>query len=463
MRLLLLSTFAVCLACNAQGVPRLPPADGFYYPTGITHVSDSSSPEGFLYVANANFDRRFDYGSVMAVELSALNPPLPGFGVVPDRPVDIRELNRGPGTQVLIQSFAGEMEKRVEGSDARLFIPSRGEGSYLYSLRASTSGTLDCDNGQPAPGAPAGTAADCSTRGPSQSLTANEQSTATGKPRAPEPYGVGISPDNSEVFVTHLRAADSPVGSATNLENYVVRFPGDGAVTDASYVSLGNGAASSVAVGVKYAYVTGRFLNPRGYVLRLVKRTGAGEAPIVLNPFIEASFLVSEARGIAINTPVPPDPRTSEDRAFILARGPDTLFVVSIEGAETDNPVLTLVRAVPLPAGANEIKLIQRPGRGTLAVITCSTANMVVLYDDDIGQLVSLITDVGVQPFGLAWASQPSGGARIFVSTFGDGRISVLDLPDLAQPQNLWLVARIGRPQVCVTQPTDPACAESSP
>lgn len=452
MRLILLSTFAICLACNAQGVPRLPPADSFYYPTGITHVADPSSPEGFLYVANANFDRRFDFGSVIALDLSALSLRLPPFGapVAAGGPVDIRALNLGAQSQVLIQSFAGEMEKRVTGGSARLFVPSRGEGSFIYALDA-TRGTLSCGNDKPPAGAPAGTAADCSTSEPSQSLTANEQGTASGKPRAPEPYGVGISSDG-DVFVTHLRTADSPVGSGTNQETYVVRFPGDGAVTDASYVSLGNGAANSVAVGARYAYITGRFLSPRGYVLRLVKRTAEGEAPVVLNPFIESSFLVSEARGIAIND--------AEDRAYILARGPDTLFVVDIQNAQTDNPVLNLVHAVPLPAGANAIKLIERFGRGTLAVITCSTANMVVLYDDDIGQLVSLVTDVGVQPFGLAVTLQPSDGARIFVSTFGDGRIGVLDLPRLAEPQTLRLVARLGRPQICVTQPDDPACAE---
>lgn len=455
MRLILLSTFAVCLACNAQGVPRLPPADSFYYPTGITHVAESPSEEGFLYVANANFDRRFDYGSVIALDLSALSPRLPAFGapVAAGSPMDVRALNLGAQSQVLIQSFAGEMEKRVTSGSARLFIPSRGEGSFIYALDA-TRGALSCGNDKVAPGAPAGTAADCSTSEPSQSLTVNEQGTATGKPRAPEPYGVGISGDG-EVFVTHLRTADSPVGSGTNQETYVVRFPADGPVTDSSYVSLGSGAGSSVAVGARWAYVTGRFLNPRGYVLRLVKRTAPDQAPVVLNPLIEDAFLVSEARGIAINA--------AEDRAYILARGPDTLFVVDIQGAQTDNPSLNLVHAVPLPAGANEIKLIERSGRGTLAVITCSTANIVVLYDDDIGQLVSLITDVGVQPFGIALAPQSSGGVRIFVSTFGDGRISVLDLPDLAQPQNLRLVARLGRPQVCVTQPTDPACAEPSP
>ena len=52
--------------------------------------------------------------------------------------------------------------------------------------------------------------------------------------------------------------------------------------------------------------------------------------------------------------------------------------------------------------------------------------------------------------------------ARVFVSNFGDGRISVIDLPDLGRPQGARLVAHLGPQQLCLTRgATSPGCLAS--
>lgn len=457
MRPSLLVFAAACFACTPQGLPRLPPADSFHFPAGLAHVDDPSSPgaDGYLYVAGSNFDRRFDFGAVTAVDLASVGLPAFGDPVPAGGPPDLRELHLGPQSQVLTESFAGEMAKfPLPDGSTRLFIPSRAENSYVYMLDAR-QGTIGCQDPRPVediPDAPP----DCSTSAPSQSLTVNERASPTGKPRAPGPIGVGVSADG-EVFVTHFRGADSPVGSATNIEAYVVRFDAQApAITDGSYISVGPGGTQSVAVGERYAFVTGRYSLQGSYILRLVDRTG--KMP-VLQSALEQIFAVRESRGIALSVDGS-DP--NKNRLYVVARDPDTLLVVDVQGALTDYPTLALIRAVPLPAGANEIELIERAGRGALAVITCSSAGMVVLYDDDAGQLVAELSGVGVQPFGLD-VQLRGAGARIFAGLFGDGRIAVLDLPDLLQPQDLRLVARMGTPQECLVPSDNPACAEAAP
>ena len=54
-------------ACNVSDEGRSPPADGFFYPTGI-----AVDPRGdWLFVTNGNTDLRYNGGSVVAVKLSA--------------------------------------------------------------------------------------------------------------------------------------------------------------------------------------------------------------------------------------------------------------------------------------------------------------------------------------------------------------------------------------------------------
>ena len=69
MRPLFLSLALLFAACTATN-DRPPPSDRFVYPSGLVHRPVSSgSTNGVLYVASANFDRCFDQGTVMAVDL----------------------------------------------------------------------------------------------------------------------------------------------------------------------------------------------------------------------------------------------------------------------------------------------------------------------------------------------------------------------------------------------------------
>ncbi len=467
--------------------PVKAPPDRFYYPAGLAHLDSLSSDAGVLLVANGDFDKRFGAGTFMAVDLDRVSPPLPPFGQQPAARVpQIGQLSPEGTTpaQVSIAPFAGEVALlEVAPLRYRAFVPTRSERMRLFAVDVSLEGggvSLACH--QPGPGAAEG---DCVSGAPQLSPVEFEQS-ASGLPRAPGPYGVAararacgaacLSPagcdcgeqgscsasgvcrrSNGEVvgdvFVTHISQADSPVGSGTNARGYVVRVDAfEPKVTEASFIGIDAGATSSVAVGRRWAYVSGRFLNPTGDLIRLVSGEGGGS---VRSAALQDALRIAEARGIALSS--------DERRVYLAGRAPDVLVVGAVEGADTDTPSIRPVRSIPLPEGPNDVKVLSRPGRSDLVAISCTSAGVVVLYDDDVGNIVAQVSGVGVQPFAVT-VDQRGGGARLYVGNFQDGRIAVIDVPELNRPHTARLVAHLGQPQLCVTRGTlEASCDGGTP
>jgi DNA-binding beta-propeller fold protein YncE len=79
-------------------------------------------------------------------------------------------------------------------------------------------------------------------------------------------------------------------------------------------------------------------------------------------------------------------------------------------------------------------------------VAVTSSAGVVSIYDEEVGQVVAQVAGVGVQPYGIT-VDQRGNAARLFVSNFGDGRVAVIDLPSLDVPQDARLVAHLGAQQ----------------
>ena len=180
--------------------------------------------------------------------------------------------------------------------------------------------------------------------------------------------------------------------------------------------------------------------------MRLVERTG-----VVWTSGLEYAYRVGEARGLALSS--------DEKRLYLVGRFPDTLVVVTVDDSSPLGPSLKVVRAVPLPEGSNELRVIPRPGRSDLVAVTCSGGGVVVLYDDDVGDLVAQVQGVGLQTFGLAVAMRPPG-ARLFATNFSDGRVAIIDIPDLNRPQEARIAGHVGIQQLCLTRGQNtPGCA----
>jgi hypothetical protein len=476
-RISAISMTFLLIACTGSPFTNAPPADRFYFPTGLVHVNVPGSTDGVLFVASSNFDKRYATGSLTAVNLDLVargdgGVGLPPFGAAPlNGPVPYPSL--GTTSQIFVNTFASEVAMLpMAPGRARLFVPSRSEGMKFQAVDTVIDGgtiALSCF-----PAANSDKPLDCGANAPSTSPNFLEQS-AAGVPRAPIPFGVSVAvrscsadadcytdagPNDgracsnsvcksggdpfADVYVTSLQQADSPLGSGLNLSGYMVRAASDRMTIDqTNFVTLSTGASNSAASGKRWTYVTGRFVAPYPALLRLVDVNNN-----VLLPGLEQYFGVIDTRGIAIGS--------NEARLFVVGRSPDVLMVIRVDNPTADLPGLQIVRAVPLPNAPQQVRVIPRPGRGDLVAVTSSGSGVVSIYDEDVGNLVAQVTNVGLQPFGLA-VDLRGVGARLYASDFNDGRVAVIDIPNLGLPQDARLVAHLGVEQLCLTRPTQTA------
>ncbi|WP_224248682.1 YncE family protein [Hyalangium gracile] len=451
MRPLILISALVWAGCAAETTPQPPPIDRFVYPSGIVHRQVDGSPNGALYVASANFDKCFDTGAVLALDLDDLGLPEIGAPVGQAGPVEVTDLQVTPEDTVQIESFAGQLALwNPPGGTPRLFVPTRAEENFLHAINIQGKTTLECVNGL---------GKNCVIG--ALSLTRNIPGSVEDLPRAPAPIGVTVNETGGqpELWVTHIEAADSPARTAQNFETYLVRVPNAGAeelsVTSEDFIPLGAGGlavggAHATAIGDRYVYATGRsFVAGQAtqfasFLLRLIDRTDTSR---ILDTGLSDVYRTLEARDL-VRVPLGGD----RDRLYILARAPDTLLIVDVENASAARPRFLVVNAVPLPDGASAIQVLRRgPPGDELIAVTCTattrTQGVLVLYDTKLGQIVRQVGDVGRQPYGLALDQRATGAARLYVTNFGDGRVAVIDIPNITRPQEARLVAYLGKRQ----------------
>ena len=382
------------------------------------------------------------------MSLDQLPEPLPPLGapVSPAGPLQLESLgSQEPSLQREIQTLAGEMAAwPLPTGGHRLFVPTRAEGSLLQVIDATgPAGTsLAC-----VPDDTGGGQVDC-TLDALRLADVPAGSEEEDFPRAPAPFGVATSPAG-QVFVTHNVDADSPRGSFTQERGYVVRLDAaNPALGVQNFVEVPIGGTQSVAIGQRYAFVTARSLSRPTSALDLVTAVPRDPADTVVRSFpLQSQFATSSGRGIALTS--------DETRLYVVGRSPDVLLVVDVRGAQSAFPALEVVRAVPLPATPGPIKLIERPGKGALVIVASQSTGSLSIYDDGLGQLATEVLGLGLQPFAVAVDLRETAGAggatvrqaRIFVSNFGDGRIAVVDVPDLDQPEEARVVAHLGARQ----------------
>ncbi len=480
MRLTLVPTLLLAVACNRDLVPRPPVETRLYYPTGVAFVSPASPDGGLgrLYVASSNFDRRFDIGWVTAVDLAQVHTPdgrtlpLPGAAVAPPpdggsdqgRPVQFTQLATTTASLVTISPFAGLAT--VDDAGTRLFIPSRSEGDELAIMDI----TQPSDGGVPLRCFFSG-GTDCTVD--ALRLALEQTPGSFGIPAAPQPYSVTLAPDSDQIYVTHLRPASSPAQSVTNLQNFLVTLhqseldaaraawttDGGYIVPDSAFSAIGRGATNSIVVTTDFLYVSGRaklVSTDPDVLLRVVDRA----SNLVAYPQLQLVWASLDARALQL--------RPDGQRLYLAVDNPAALLVIDVSAPPAPElaPSFTLVRAVPLPEGPNDVQLLTRTGRAPLVVVSCSVDGSLAFYDDDLGQIAALVPGVGAVPFAIT-IDRRGDFARLYVSNFGDGRVAVVDVPlSVAAAGGRLaprLVAHIGSKQYCLLATDDRNCVDPAP
>jgi hypothetical protein len=483
MRALLMRLAPVLLAllvvgCNQDLKPRPPLTNRLYYPTGVAFAPAADGGLGRLWVANSDFDRRFDVGWVTTVDLAQVRadggvvlpapgqpfPPLPDGGAADSRPVQFTQLGLTDDSLVHVQHFSGLATLDLQRQ--RLFVPARAENDYLTVIDTSTP---------PSGGAPIrcffSGGKDCLAD--AIPLAVEQEPDQVGIPAAPEPYAVALASNTDEIFITHLKPASVPPQSTVALQNYIVtlreseldaaqaayptmgRFipPGD------DFTPIGVGSSNNIVPTPDGAYllVSGRAKVVTGQLdvlLRIVDRA----THFTAFPQLQLSWGSIDARGLQL--------RPDGKRLYLAVDNPPALLTVDIVNSTIPGlaPAFSVVRGVPLPSGPNDVQLIDRgAGRSPLVVVSCVVDGSLIFYDDDLGQVAARVSGVGAEPFAIALDPRP-GVTRLYVSNFADGRIAVVDVPTgtsgSVAPR---LIAHIGPSQFCLVATDNRDCLDPTP
>ncbi len=442
-----LLALGLAAACGEHAISSPPPHDRFFFPTGmaVRHLPDGRTQ---LLVVSSNFDLRYDTGTLLSVDPDASGDALQG-----DTSLAVLGTADRPGW-IPVDSFGGELKVAEWAAcpplGENLAITTSRQAVEAYFVSLGDDGSLTCGDGCRLP---------------------LNQGYA-------DPYGVVVACSSfyprASAFFTYLRGPQneglvSEVPLATDA-NGVLLTPGSTGQRTRNDFDLGVGDVHSGA----FDPVTARlFLTPNNTVgadpLRWLELT----VPRLYSPAfpvqsydLYAAVRGSIGRGIALSTDgtrayltlVLYDSLEASRSGSIFVQG-SALAILDIRPDPTGITIPQVLDVLPLESGAAEVQVIARPGRRDLLAITSSDAGSLVLYDDDVGQVVKTFgTDaatglpvLGRQPFGVALEEHPdpsrcTRGApcvRLFVGSFEQGTVGVVEL-DPQRPWNAALVKVLG-------------------
>lgn len=131
--------------CSLENPGLDPPANRLNFPIAIALSGDLGGDPGpdFLYLANSNFDLRYNAGSVQAIDLGLAAAMFEPYDACD--PVDCIVPTDSPGviaSEVLVGSYAAGLAVSADGT--RLFLPIRSDSNLTYIDVLDGGRTLSC-------------------------------------------------------------------------------------------------------------------------------------------------------------------------------------------------------------------------------------------------------------------------------------------------------------------------------
>ncbi|MCA9506573.1 MAG: hypothetical protein KC616_26035 [Myxococcales bacterium] len=406
------------------------------------------SPDGrFLFVANSNFDLRYNSGSLHSYNLETLSTEIATCqsepveereecGVIPvedewdpgDLPQKIRPVPNLLADEVLIGSYADGME--ISPSGGRLYLPIRSDANLTF-VDVDGSGQLFC-------GGEANGRHICSDdyrRG------VDEASTLRGIELPTDPVGIHVGAmrdlrvdDDLEYDGDYVLMAHRGGRVSLFLDEAAPETPGLPSSTAGRprLVHTLSGLPPEL-VDLSVDPVT-RLAWIANNGEPVISRVGVGVDPVDR----ERSFLF-DAGGLPVRDVdtlsgsngdtrvVRFDPRDGVRRAYILSRLPRALLTVDLDRSVQKADVVGLV---PVGFGPSRLEVQTfpaaegRPSGHTLAFISCFDSRDLYVIDVDAGRLVGIVRSLG-GPFEL---EVDVARRRLYVLDFRSSVIRVIDL-----------------------------------
>jgi hypothetical protein len=457
---------ALLLGCNTAPPELLPPPFGpggpqparLFFPTGLAQV-----PDGGLLVANGNFNRAFEAGTMVNLDRTYVASLLDNCvaassdggvsadaGVNPDGGCNPQIPPEKFLGSAMIGNYAGPIALNSAGTVA--FTASRDNGR-INAVRIDPDGHLGC-------AADAGNDATRDCRQGIIDLTAagleGPYSIVPGDtipPGATAPQEVffvsSIVPHiesitSGTIFAsTSVAALSMPataqdpsrllfqmVAGAQFVGNYQVPYGVGSMVFDRSRrrLYLGGCYYRSSALG---AGEPGTALcTVRNNFLRIIDVDAASVADpqvIDLRTDVLSTYTVQMLLDVADPLATPASPITT---LWATMRSPDSLVVIDLPAQPSVAPRVREI--IPLPSAPADMARIDRGAAAPLVAVVAEKIGAVAIVDTGTSQVVAQIDGLGNSPFNIQNVDCPSslaGSACLAVSVFADCRIALIQVP----------------------------------
>jgi hypothetical protein len=467
---------ALCVAACGTPAEFLPPPFGpdgpsptrLFYPTAL-----AKAPDGSLLVANGNFNRAFDGGTLVRIRKTYLDaffakqlrcekvaPPEFAVNFVAN-PCDddvsnvTLHSNDASGRSdvfagvVMIGNYAGPLALNDSGTVA--FTGSR-DTATLNAVTMNPDLSLAC-----APNAGV-SAMDCrkgidltasGVLGP-YSIVPGDSMVPGQAPRRVL-YVASMTPRLDQQLTGGILYTSAVVGALDMADPTQVLF---------TLLSSSRNVASGTAVGPMVFDPTRRQLLMSGCFQRFAGGSGepgTGRCSGIANNYLRlldvdagssANVQLFDLYGdvLSIETIAlvlaDPDPLTQVPRTlWATMRNPDVLVQVDLPAQPSVAPRVR--RVVSLPIAPSDIVRISRTPAPDLLAIVAEKIGAVTLYDTGVQQVVGQVENLGDSPFTAQLLSNDGTTAQLAVSVFKGCKVALLEVP-LAAPWQASLRGRVG-------------------
>lgn len=426
--------FAVVLAgCTASSEEVRPPDDQLFFPTGAAVSPD----ERFLFVANANSELKWDSGTVVVIDLDAVDAvanqwvatqETSGCTIDPDRretlECDERDfILREAGAR--IGNFATDIAVQdTNNGTLRLFVPTRGDPSIAW---------LDFD----------GASLSCNDAAQGFALCdeAHRLAYVQDDPDLAlvpdEPFDAYADSAGQYAVVTHLTTGavtliDSPIGG-----NAVVADVMSGLFASDPLTGLRGSTGIATRPGANGIIYVGSRSEDRVQMLSVGRPVNNAPPYLIagnyffLNLAGDVSGGSSDSRSLAFSP--------TGDRMYLINRRPPTLQIYDTSLGPTGFPKNDGVGVSDICRQASTLAVMDT-GEGERVYVTCFQDGQIYVVDPrGLTQIEDIVT-VGRGPYSVVVAPNRK---KVYVTNFLEDTIAVLDASPTSPLYNR-VVLRIG-------------------